>query len=477
MKNCFRYSALFFVLIFSASFLHAQQLTSTWEGVAKSKVEGRNTKVEMEVKLIRKGTKILGTTYHYEGPGFHHRYSLTGTFNPQTKEIVFQEEVLILEQSPKFFYVDPKLDRRIYRGKVIMNADSSLSMVLDVILRSDTSKSMIMTLNKNNNPSIFTDEWDYIIEKSADKVSDETIDSIAQVAKPFTQKDYVDGMKKYLKDQKEEKKALAEKEKADKDAAKLAKLDEDKKRKEDEKAKADLAREEKARQDLAKKEEAERIKADMKAREDSVKQARALAKDIAAKEEQLRKELNKARQDSIRKAIALAKEQAAKEDLARKETRAKEEAALKEARAKEEAERKKQLLDEARSKQDAAELAIKKKFEERKKTFVTDVPLAGDSIEIRIFDNGVVDGDSVSLFLNNQMLAKNIGLLSRAYTLKLAVNSLGESSELTMVAENMGTIPPNTAMMIVLSGEERYQVRLESTESTSAMIRFVKKKK
>ncbi len=100
----------------------------------------------------------------------------------------------------------------------------------------------------------------------------------------------------------------------------------------------------------------------------------------------------------------------------------------------------------------------------------------GDSIEIRLFDNGVVDGDSISLFLNGQLLEKNIGLTTRAHLIKLSVKDLTETSELTMVAENMGAIPPNTAMMIVVSGEERYQVRMESTENSSAMIRLKKKK-
>jgi len=44
-----------------------------------------------------------------------------------------------------------------------------------------------------------------------------------------------------------------------------------------------------------------------------------------------------------------------------------------------------------------------------------------------------------------------------------------------MVAENLGSIPPNTSYMVVLVGENRYDARLESTEGSSAMVRFVKK--
>ena len=62
-----------------------------------------------------------------------------------------------------------------------------------------------------------------------------------------------------------------------------------------------------------------------------------------------------------------------------------------------------------------------------------------------------------------------------AYTIKLAVSELNASNELTMVAENLGTIPPNTSYMVVMVGENRYDARLESTEGSSAMVRFIKK--
>jgi len=44
-----------------------------------------------------------------------------------------------------------------------------------------------------------------------------------------------------------------------------------------------------------------------------------------------------------------------------------------------------------------------------------------------------------------------------------------------MVAENLGTIPPNTSYMVALIGDNRYDAYLASTEGSSAMIRFIKK--
>ena len=110
----------------------------------------------------------------------------------------------------------------------------------------------------------------------------------------------------------------------------------------------------------------------------------------------------------------------------------------------------------------------------RKKILVTEIPISGDTIELRFYDHAEIDGDSIALFLNNQLLQKNILLKASPYTVKLPVANLGDTNELIMVAENLGSIPPNTSLMIAYINEIRYEARLESTENSSAMIRFYK---
>lgn len=122
-------------------------------------------------------------------------------------------------------------------------------------------------------------------------------------------------------------------------------------------------------------------------------------------------------------------------------------------------------------------LTIEEKFSTRKKTLVTEIPLTGDSIELRFYDNAEIDGDSISLFLNDKLIFRHIRLTGNAYSIKLSVSELNESNELIMVAENLGTIPPNTSYMIALSGDKRFEARLESTEGSSAMIRLYKGEK
>jgi hypothetical protein len=121
-------------------------------------------------------------------------------------------------------------------------------------------------------------------------------------------------------------------------------------------------------------------------------------------------------------------------------------------------------------------LTIEEKFVTRKKILTTEIPVTGDSIELRFYDNAEIDGDSISLFLNDKLIFQHIRLTGNSYTIKLPVAELGATNELIMVAENLGSIPPNTSYMVAIVGEKRYEARLESTEGSSAMVRFVKKR-
>ena len=105
-----------------------------------------------------------------------------------------------------------------------------------------------------------------------------------------------------------------------------------------------------------------------------------------------------------------------------------------------------------------------------------EIPLTGDSIELRFYDNAEIDGDSISLFLNNKLIFQHIRLTAVAYSIKLPVNDLNETNELVMVAENLGEIPPNTSYMLAIVNDKRYEAMLKSTEETSAVIRLIKPK-
>lgn len=114
------------------------------------------------------------------------------------------------------------------------------------------------------------------------------------------------------------------------------------------------------------------------------------------------------------------------------------------------------------------------RFTSRKKILQNVIPVKGDSIELRFYDNAEIDGDSIAVFLNGRLLQEHILLAEQAYIMKIAVADLQPDNELVMVAENLGTIPPNTSLMVALVEDKRYEAHLQSTEGSSALVRLVK---
>ena len=115
---------------------------------------------------------------------------------------------------------------------------------------------------------------------------------------------------------------------------------------------------------------------------------------------------------------------------------------------------------------------VEEKFAQRKNVLNITIPISGDSIEFKFYDNAEVDGDSISIFLNGKMLYTHIRLTDKGYSIKIPVSDLQADNDLIMVAENLGSIPPNTAYMEAWSGGKRYTARMESTEKSSAMIKL-----
>jgi hypothetical protein len=111
-------------------------------------------------------------------------------------------------------------------------------------------------------------------------------------------------------------------------------------------------------------------------------------------------------------------------------------------------------------------------LKDRDRKLVEEIEVSGDTLWLNFYDHAEVDGDSISIFLGNRLLASHILLKATPHTLGIPLTDIGDSAELTRVAENMGSIPPNTSLLILYVEGVRHEARLESTERTSAMIRF-----
>ncbi|MBC7511410.1 MAG: insulinase family protein [Ferruginibacter sp.] len=93
-------------------------------------------------------------------------------------------------------------------------------------------------------------------------------------------------------------------------------------------------------------------------------------------------------------------------------------------------------------------------------------------ITIDIVDNGEADGDQISLFFNGNEVANKLTLTEKTVSYKLkAVKGV---NSIIMFAENLGTTPPNTALMLIKSGTKEYRatVRSDLKESGAVQLNF-----
>ena len=120
-------------------------------------------------------------------------------------------------------------------------------------------------------------------------------------------------------------------------------------------------------------------------------------------------------------------------------------------------------------------LPLNRNFEKRSNDVIKTIDIEHSSFKVDLYDNGDIDGDSVSLFYNGKLLLSRKKLTDKPITLTLDASTGKEINELTMYAENLGEIPPNTALMVVTDGDKRYEVRIASDLKKSGTIRFVSK--
>lgn len=115
-------------------------------------------------------------------------------------------------------------------------------------------------------------------------------------------------------------------------------------------------------------------------------------------------------------------------------------------------------------------------FKVREKEIVEEIAVESDSLKIDFFDNGEVDGDSISIFFNDQLLASSQRLSAFAIHTNIILDPKKEVNEVSMFADNLGSIPPNTALMLVYDGKKRYEIRLSSSLQKNATVRIRRKK-
>jgi hypothetical protein len=238
--------------------------------------------------------------------------------------------------------------------------------------------------------------------------------------------------------------------------------------------------------------------ADKRVMDEKEKAALALSKQEAALKEQAAKETAKlesarekqARQqaeDKIKAESELIKQQALAKKLAEKELikqqAEKDQLALKQQpgqnAAKEKETAKQATLPSVKKTLVAASpvnLTPAANVNQRKTILQQTVTFSSDSLLLTLYDNGEVDGDTVSVLMNGQLIIAKQGLSTTASKKTIYIPSTTDRVELVMYAESLGSIPPNTGLLVIRDGKDLYEIRFSGDLQKNASIVFNRKK-
>ena len=94
-------------------------------------------------------------------------------------------------------------------------------------------------------------------------------------------------------------------------------------------------------------------------------------------------------------------------------------------------------------------------------------------ISLDLFDNGTIDNDTILVFDNKKLLINKKRLSYKAIHLEFDFTENVREHEVIIVAHNMGTVPPNTALLLFKDGKVRQEYFITSTNKINAKILIV----
>jgi hypothetical protein len=109
----------------------------------------------------------------------------------------------------------------------------------------------------------------------------------------------------------------------------------------------------------------------------------------------------------------------------------------------------------------------------RQNELVKEIIVTTNQVNISIYDNGEIDGDTLSVFLTGEVVLSQKRLSTTPLQLSIKVDESRDVQELTFVADNLGRIPPNTALMIIETGKQQHRLQVLSTDKKNAVFRFL----
>lgn len=115
-------------------------------------------------------------------------------------------------------------------------------------------------------------------------------------------------------------------------------------------------------------------------------------------------------------------------------------------------------------------MAVPLLLKQRANPIIKHIETGPGEILLALYDNGEIDGDTVSVYHNNALIVAGQRLSQTPVSFRIQVDKAQPHHELVMIANNLGSIPPNTSLMIVTTKDKRYEVFVSTTAEQNAKV-------
>ncbi|MBU3744592.1 MAG: hypothetical protein FGM61_08615 [Sediminibacterium sp.] len=107
---------------------------------------------------------------------------------------------------------------------------------------------------------------------------------------------------------------------------------------------------------------------------------------------------------------------------------------------------------------------------QRENTLLASVLVPQREVTVLIYDNGIVDNDIVSVFVDSNKIFNGVQLSEKAITFTLIFSETISQHQIVTVAENLGDIFPNTGLLVIKAGNKMIEIPIMSDFKKNAKI-------
>jgi hypothetical protein len=109
----------------------------------------------------------------------------------------------------------------------------------------------------------------------------------------------------------------------------------------------------------------------------------------------------------------------------------------------------------------------------RENKLIKRLTTSSKKITLDLYDNGTIDNDTIIIYDNNKVIANLKRLSYKAIHVELEFTT--GQHDIIIVAHNMGSIPPNTALVVLNDANNRQEFFITTTNKVNAKFEFVYK--